>query len=336
MPRLYVHLGPEERRRLHRLREAKTPVAEIAAALGRHRSTIHREIRRNWWHDVEVPQAAGYWPLTAQELADRRRHATCKLERHADLRDAVIDRLRAGWSPEQIAGRLRVEPAAAHRLCHETIYRFVYGPVGQSEELARYLPERRKRRRGRFSRKPQGAVFPEHAAIRHRPEAVGRRDEFGHWEADLMLFRQEHGPANVTTLVERRSRYVVLVRNNDRQSKPIVSRLIDTLAPLPAKARRSITFDRGSEFAAWRALEPGLGAKAWFCDPQAPWQKGTVENTNRRLRRHLPRDADVLRVTDRTIVGLCDRLNATPRKCLGFRTPAEAFRDHLMEPRPPT
>ena len=155
MPCSYVHLGLEERRRIHGLREAKVPVAEIAAALGRHRSAIHREIRRNWWHDAEVPQAEGYWPLTAQDLAARRRRAQSRLERHAELRDAVVDRLRAGWSPEQIAGRLRVEPAARRRLCHETIYRFVCSPRSQSEELARHLPQRRPR----FARKPRSPVF---------------------------------------------------------------------------------------------------------------------------------------------------------------------------------
>ena len=96
MPCSYVHLCLEERRRIHRLREAKVPIAEIAAALGRHRSTIHREIARNWWHDVEVPQVEGYWPLTAQDLATRRRGARAKLERYPELRDAVIDQLRAG------------------------------------------------------------------------------------------------------------------------------------------------------------------------------------------------------------------------------------------------
>lgn len=334
MPCSYVHLGLEERRRLHRLREAKVPVAEIAAALGRHRSTIHRELRRNWWHDAEVPQAEGYWPLTAQDLAGRRRRARAKLERHPELRDAVIDRLRAGWSPEQIAGRLGVEPEAPQRLCHETIYRFVYGPMGQSEELARHLPRRRRRRRPRFARKPRSPVFPEHVAIRHRPEAVADRTEFGHWEADLMMFRREHGAANVATVVERTTRYTLLFRNDDRRSKPIMSRLIDQLAPLPANARRSLTFDRGLEFVSWRKLDAGLGARAWFCDPQAPWQKPTVENTNGRLRRDLPRDTDLLTLPDRALRVIRDRLNATPRKCLGWRTPAEAFRDRLMEPTP--
>lgn len=238
MPSSYVHLSLEERRRIFRLREAKVPVAEIAATLGRHRSTIHREIARNWWHDAQVPQAEGCWPLTAQDLAVGRRRAGAKLERHAELRDAVVDRLKAGWSPEQIAGRLGIEPGARQRLCHETIYRFVYGPTGQSEELARHLPRRRRRRRPRFARKPRSPVFPEAARSRHRPATVADRAEFGHWEADLMMFRREHGAANVATAVERTTRTVVLFRNNDRRSKPIMGKLIDALAPLPAEARR--------------------------------------------------------------------------------------------------
>ena len=336
MPCSYVHLGLEERWRIHRLREAKVSVAEIAASLGRHRSTIHREIRRNWWHDAEVPQAEGYWPLTAQDLAGRRRRARAKLERHAELQDAVVDRLRSGWSPEQIAGRLRIEPAAPQRLCHETIYRFVYGPRGQSEELARHLPSRRRRRRPRHARKPRSPVFPGHAAIRHRPEAVGRRTEFGRWECDLMIFRKEHGAANVATVVERTTRYTVLFRNNDRRSKPIMSRLIDALRPLPAKAKRSLTFDRGLEFVSWRELDAGLGAQAWFCDPQAPWQKPTVENTNGRLRRHLLRDTDVLLLPDRALAAIRDRLNAYPANASdGGPPPRPSGTRSWRRPRPP-
>jgi IS30 family transposase len=146
-----------------------------------------------------------------------------------------------------------------------------------------------------------------------------------------MMFRKEHGAANVATAVERTTRYTVLFRNNDRRSKPIMGKLIDALLPLPAGARRSLTFDRGLEFVSWREIDAGLGAKAWFCDPQAPWQKATVENTNGRLRRHLPRDTDVLSLSDTSIEEIRDRLNATPRKCLGWRTPAEAFRGEIIE-----
>lgn len=138
-----------------------------------------------------------------------------------------------------------------------------------------------------------------------------------------MIFRRELGPANVATVVERVSRYNVPFRNNDRRSKPIMKNLIRLLSPLPYHARLSLTFDRGLEFVSWRELERGLGAQAWFCDPQAPWQKPTVENTNRRIRRWLPRDTTLLALPAGELNDLAGRMNATPRKCLAFKTPAE-------------
>src|SRR5690606_13834522 len=134
----------------------------------------------------------------------------------------------------------------------------------------------RRKRKARYARKHRSLVFPERCMIRYRPDAVRNREDFGHWEADLMIFRRELGPANIATVVERVSRYTVVFRNNDRRSKPIMNSLIGLLAPLPRDARQSITFDRGLEFVSWRELEHGLGARAWFCDPQAPWQKPTV------------------------------------------------------------
>ena len=121
MPFPFAHLSLEDRRRLMRLREAKVRVDEIARQLGRHRATIYRELKRNWWRDTEVPQAEGYWPVTAQQLADGRRRSSCKLLRHPQLCAAVIERLKNGWSPEQIAGRLRLEPGHVHQLCHDSV-----------------------------------------------------------------------------------------------------------------------------------------------------------------------------------------------------------------------
>ena len=146
-----------------------------------------------------------------------------------------------------------------------------------------------------------------------------------------MMFRREHGKVNVTSLVERVSRYAVLMRNEDRTSKPIMVSLINGFAPLPVNARRSITFDRGTEFSAWKRLKDSIGADAWFCDPQAPYQKGTVENTNNRLHRYLPRSTEPTALTNRYLRSICHRLNSTPRKCLGYRTPAEVFESELME-----
>lgn len=146
-----------------------------------------------------------------------------------------------------------------------------------------------------------------------------------------MIFERAQGKANVASLVERKTRFAVLFGNNDRSTTHLMNRLMDVMEPLPQPARKSITFDRGTEFSAWQHMKDGLGADPSFCDPQAPWQKGTVENTNNRLRRYLPRKSDPTAFTNRHLKSICDRLNATPRKCLGYQTPAEVFREKLME-----
>ncbi len=326
----YPHLSLEERRKIAKLHDAKMPVPEIADRLGRAPSTIYRELKRNHFNDTELPELNGYHAMAAQDMYDRRRAIHRKLIVHQDPKAAVEDRLKAGWSPEQIAGRMRLE-CHPIRVSHETIYRFAYSKDGRSEEFYRHLPEHRRRRRPRNARRRHGARFAEETAISLRPEAISERVSFGHWECDLMMFRREHGKVNVTSLVERVSRYAVVMRNEDRQSKPIMESLIQGLAPLPADARQSITFDRGTEFSAWRRLKDGIGADSWFCDPSAPLQKGTVENTNNRLRKYLPRSTEPTALTNRYLRSICHRLNSTPRKCLGYRTPAEIFESELME-----
>lgn len=150
-------------------------------------------------------------------LARRRRLA--KLARHEDLLAYVVDRLRAGWSPPQIAGRLRLDEAsgadgkAGRRLCYETIYRHVYGPQGRMEQLYLCLPRARRRRAARHGRKPRGRRIPLTRGIACRPAEVAARESFGHWEGDLLIFARDRGPANVTTLLERRSRFLVLLAN---------------------------------------------------------------------------------------------------------------------------
>jgi transposase, IS30 family len=324
----HMELDLRERRLIEDMLIVKMPVAKMAQRLSRHRSTIYREIKRNQFVDDELPKLSGYYGVLAQRKAAERRRRQRKLLRMPDLLAAVVDRLKIGWSPEQIAGRLRLEGSSPY-VCHETIYAHVYSKDGQSESLARWLSERRRQRKPRHARRARSLVFPPDRAIHNRPGEIDARQTFGHWECDLMIFRREHGPANVTSLVERRTRYAVLFKNNDRRSKPLMDRLIDLFSPLPQSARHSMTFDRGLEFVSWRELETGMGTGAWFCDPQAPWQKGSVENLNRRVRRYLPADTPVAAISNSSMMSICDRLNATPRKCLGYRTPAEAFREEL-------
>jgi len=323
-------LNLRERRAIEDMLNAKIAVREIAAEIDRHVSTVYREIKRNHYDDKELPELNGYYGMVAQRAASQRRARRRKLVRLAGLRKAVIKQLKEGWSPEQIAGRLQFEGQSV-RVSHETIYAYVYGPDGRSKQLARHLPSRRKNRRSRYARRPRGQVFPPDRSIHQRPEHVKTRETFGEWEGDLMIFERAQGKMNVASLVERKTRFAVLFRNNDRSSTHFINKLMGVMEPLPQTARRSITFDRGFEFREWRKLKPGIGTEAWFCDPQAPWQKGSVENLNKRARRYLPRDAPVAALTNRDMKSICERLNGTPRKCLGWRTPTEVFREELMK-----
>jgi IS30 family transposase len=194
-----------------------------------------------------------------------------------------------------------------------------------------YLPEARRRRRPLHSRKPRDGAFPASHRISQRPDFIGNRSQFGHWEGDLIIFERPFGYANVTSLVERKSRYTVLIKNPSRHSRPIMDKIIRSFSSLPAFARQSFTFDRGTESAAFRALEDGIGARSWFCDPSAPWQKGAVENANKRIRRYLPAKTDLSQMSQATLNQVARILNDQPRKCLGYRTPAEVFMEHLQE-----
>jgi IS30 family transposase len=214
MPRSYRQLSLEERRAIFRLLAAKVPIDRIAEELGRHRSTIHREIRRNLFR--EVKEYRGYYPVTADDCARQRRQRRRKLIQDAQLQQHVTRMLARWWSPEQIAGRLKLAGTEA-RLCHETIYQFVYSPEGRALGLHCHLLRARPQRRRRFGRKPRSMKIPLERTIAQRPAETHQRQEAGHWEADLLIFRRANGKANVTSLVERRSRLVRLIPNSHRR-----------------------------------------------------------------------------------------------------------------------
>jgi len=333
LARTYRQLDLGQRRTLFRLVEARRPVGEIAERLGRHPSTIYRELGRNRFRDGDRG-FCGYFPLTAQDLARRRRQRRRKLAADEGLRAHVVERLEAGWSPQQIAGRLTREAPDRPSVCHETIYRHVYGPEGREDGLFHHLPKARRRRGSRHGRKPRSASIPRERRIENRPAEVGDRQAFGHWECDLLIFRKETGKANVTSLVERKSRFTFLLANEDKRSPAVIAGVGDALRPLPEAARRTVTFDRGSEFAAYPQLDRELAVASYFCDPHSPWQKGGVENANGRVRRFLPREAEPGALAPARLRRLADRLNDTPRRCLGYRTPREVFEAHLAQPPP--
>jgi IS30 family transposase len=312
MGQSYGQLSEQERCAIFRLHAGGISRGEIARQLGRHKSTIGRELRRN-----ALP--SGYQPVAAQRMAGARRRRGTKIGRSSQLRETVDDQLLAmGRSPEQIAGRLEREQGKPV-ISHESIYRYIYSPLGRRQKLHRTLC-RAKARRGRRPRQGERRpLIPFRVSIHVRPQSVTRRRRFGHWEGDLMAFRSPARP--LVVCVERKSRLLLATGQDGKTAqttKRSLKRLLGRLAP---KARRSLTFDNGGEF----ARHHQLGCKTYFCDPHSPWQKGGVENAIGRLRRDLPRATDLTHYSQQDLDDLIALYNDTPRKCLGYRTPLEAF-----------
>ena len=328
MPRSFHHLSAAERETIMRMRDARQSVARIASELGRHPATIYRELRRNFFYDDDA-YFRGYFGRVAHGKAAARRVRGGKVLRNCRLASRIAEHLVQCWSPEQIAGRLRIDQADPIIVCHETIYQFIYGSEGRQLGLWNHLPRQRKARRRRYARKPRGLNIPLANTIAERPKEIADRKQFGHWEGDLIAFRQEFGKFNLTSLVERRSRFVVLARNPSRHSNGVMQGIERHLHPLPQTLRQTITFDRGTEFAAFATLKTKLGMTSYFCKPSAPWQKGSVENSNGRIRRFLSLDTDISELSETDLAAITNRLNHTPRKCLGFRTPAEVLNEQI-------
>jgi IS30 family transposase len=323
MGRHYGQLSLDERIEIYRLHAAGISCRKISAALGRDHTTISRELRRN-----STPTKAwrgGYAPARAHELAIRRRRWDCrfKLARQPDLRRLVKSGLAMGCSPEQIAGRLTLEHGHT-RISHESIYRYIYHRSAQKDYWHRLLP-RHKSRRGRYGRQGGSSLnlIKLRVPLAERPAEAADRAQPGHWEADYMLFAK-YGH-NILVLHERQTRFTIIDKPPNRQAKLTARRITHRLRPIPKLLRRTISFDNGTEFAEHHRLHMSLGVQTFFCDVRSPWQKGGVENTIGRLRRVLPRKTNLNAVSHRQLRAYADRLNNTPRKCLGFKTPAEAF-----------
>ena len=323
MGRTYRHIGIEERCELARLRKEGYSIRQIASALDRSPSSVWREVKRNSRVSGE------YEPKYADDQSWARRWTGSKLDRDDSLRERVLSGLRAGWSPEQVSGRLAVE-AGRRVISHETIYRFIYSQLARTNDYSwrQYLPRRKSKRgfRGRKGGSP--ASFIQHRRpLSERPDAATSRQSPGHWEADLMLFRI-YGQA-VLTLHERHSRLLIAVRQPGKSADPIARSIRDIMSQLPAHCRKTMTFDNGTEFARHYLLH-SLGIETFFCDTHSPWQKGGIENAIGRMRRMLPRKTDLAKLPHDRFVGLVQAYNNTPRKCLDYRTPAEVFYDKLL------
>lgn len=317
----YTHLSMTDRRQLHVFLEMGLSIATIAKRLEKHRSTLYRELNRN--------QTESHYLLgEAHRKANLRakRDKTCKLRTDAALYDYVVRHLKLGWSPEQISGRMKLNQKKFY-VCHETIYRYIYSE--KNKGLYQYLPNKKPKRRQHCARKQQQCRFGEIRLITKRPIQVEQRKRIGHWEGDLIEFSGTK-KKTITTLVERKSRIVSLIKNNAKVSAVVMEKIKNKLNDNPSLPCQTITFDQGSEFADYKRIELGTKCKVYYCETRSPWQKGSNENMNGRLRRYLPRSADIDQITQSDLDQLAEKMNNLPRKCLGYLTPKELFLQHQI------
>ena len=312
-----------EREEISRALMAGESMRSVAARLGRAPSTISREIGRNAGPDC-------YRATVADDAAWSRalRPKRCKLVKNRALAGVVADLLRMLWSPEQIAGWLKhtyPNDPGLH-VSHETIYRslFIQARGALKKELLEHLRRTRGMRRSRsYTQKTaiHGRIA-DAVSISERPACVEDRAVPGHWEGDLVF---GSGNSQIATLVERQTRYVMLLKLEGKDSQSVVNALIKNARKLPQELYKSLTWDRGTEMHGHKQFTMATDIQVYFCDPHSPWQRGSNENTNGLLRQYMPKGIDISGYSQLQLNAIARQLNERPRKTLGFHTPAEMF-----------
>jgi IS30 family transposase len=312
----------EERDRIAELRHRGADQKEIAKALGRCPATISRELRRNRTGD-QYHAAQAQW-----QAAHRRseRPLVRKMD-DPDLNQAVRERLTHEWAPEQIAARLKQEhpDSPEHHVSAQTIYAWIEQDEDR-EHWQSFLRRRGKRPCRRRNDSETGLGAP----IAERPEVIEQRLRLGDFEGDTVL--GPPGTGGLATLVDRKSRYTIVVKIQSKNADHVHQKLKERLRELDEEHRRSITFDNGTEFARCHRLEKHLGLALYFADPGCPYQRGTNENTNGLIRQYFPKGTDFRDISHDDVRRVEKRLNGRPRACLGFRTPAEVFFENHPPP----
>lgn len=312
-----------EREEISRAMVAGESIRSTATRLGRAPSTISREIKRNGGR-------SSYRANQADDAAwDRaRRPKRCKLIENRALAHIVAGKLRTLWSPEQIAGWLKhTYPGdGSHHVSHETIYRslFIQARGALKKELLAHLRRTRGMRRSRHYTQKTAihGKIADAISISERPASIEDRAVPGHWEGDLVF---GSGNSQIATLVERQTRYVMLVKLDGKDSQTVVNALIKNARKLPQELYKSLTWDRGTEMHAHKQFTVATDIQVYFCDPQSPWQRGSNENTNGLLRQYMPKGMNLSGFSQTQLNAIARQLNQRPRKTLGFQTPAELF-----------
>jgi transposase, IS30 family len=296
---------------------------KIAAKLGRSVSSISDEVQRNSFR-------GRYQAIKAQELSERRNRvsrATNPLK-NSRIYSCVYEGLRRGWSPEEIAGKLRKDNGNQTVICHETIYRYIYSKEGRKRNLREYLVRGRIHRRKWYARKSYRRGIPDRISLDLRPKQANNRSQFGHWEIDSVEGKAHK--KGIHTFLERKTRYYQARLLENIDSEFGVRSQLEVFSSLPPKARLSATFDNGKENYNHTKLQTKLKMKTYFCDPNAAWQKGANEHFNGVLRRYIPKKTDLTTVTQFELDEIVKEINNRPLKCLSYQTPNEAFNHELQ------
>jgi len=312
-----------EREEISRAVVAGCSIRSIAASLGRAPSTISRELSRN---GGERLYRAGRADQAAWDRA--RRPKACKLSQNRTLARLVAGKLQLEWSPQQVAGWLkRAYPDDEnYQVSHETIYRslFIQARGALKKELLRHLRRTRAMRRSRHhtQKTDDHGRIVDTVSISERPATVEDRAVPGHWEGDLLMGSQN---SQIATLVERQTRYVMLVKVDGKDTETVINALIKNARKVPQELYKSLTWDRGKEMADHKRFTLVTDIQVFFCDPHNPWQRGSNENTNGLLRQYFPKGTDLSVYSQAKLNSVARRLNERPRKTLNYETPAERF-----------
>lgn len=310
----YLQLTSGERYRLHALRLQGYSQAQIAFALGRHRSTISRELRRN-------AREGRYRPQEAHQRATARRSRSRRRWYFADWQlQMAISLIRLDWSPEQVSCWLRL-----HRVCsisHQTLYRYIWYDAFYGGSLFRHLRQAGKRRRKHYGTSDSRGVMRGKRHISERPISADNRSRIGHFELDTVIGANDRHC--IVTLVDRKTKFTLIGKLKARTTSELNKRILYLLARERRKVL-SFTADNGTEFHNYKALERKAHVKFFFCTPHHSWERGLNENTNGLIRQYLPKGKSMANITQRDCDAIALKLNTRPRKTLGFRTPQECY-----------
>lgn len=317
--KLYKQIDKAERLEIGILLERGYSDAEIARVLGRDRSTIYRERKRNSVKAVYIPRKAQHKAYVRRKYA---KYQAMRIVKDVKLREYIETKLLVDeWSPEQIAGRLALETNLA-KVSAPTIYKYIRSPYGRQLEYELDLVKK-KRRKSKAKRQRKVSALENRIFIDQRPKAASTRSQFGHWEADFIVSGKQYGSASLLVLHERVSRYTLIAKLTARTVSEVENAFIEAL-PFIGNFE-SLTLDNDIAFQKHTRLSKLIQAPIYFCKPYHSWEKGGVENANRLIRRDIPKGCDIARFTNRDIWDIQHKLNNRPRKVLGYKTAKEVF-----------